>query len=100
MPLPSYLRETEGGVVLAVKVQPRASRNEIGEALGGELKIKITAPPVDSAANVALVKYLGEKLDCGRGRIELLRGQASRHKSLKLHGFTSEQVIKKLELKL
>ena len=48
MSLPSYLK-TQGDVVyLHVKAQPRASRNEIGEAMGNELKIKITAPPVDS----------------------------------------------------
>ena|SRR5579859_6622820 len=92
----SYLRETEGGILLAAKVQPRASKNEISEAVAGELKIKIMAPPVDSAANEALVKYLSEKLDCGRGRIELVRGQTSRHKWLKLHGFTLEQVLQKI----
>ena len=96
MGLPNYLRETDGGVLLAVKVQPRASKNELGEALGDELKIKIMAPPVDSAANDALVKFLAEKLGCGRGRIELVRGQTSRHKSLKLHGFTGEQAMQKI----
>ena len=44
-----------------MKLQPRASQNEIGEPLGGELKIKITAPPVEAAANESLVKFIAEK---------------------------------------
>ena len=72
--------------MLAVKLQPRASANDIGEPLGGELRIKVTAPPVDAAANEALVRLLAERLDCPRGRIELVRGHTSRHKVVKLHG--------------
>ena len=87
MPPTPFLRETPGGTLLSVKLQPRASRNEIGEALGAELKIKVTAQPVDAAANQALVELLADKLDCSRGRVELIRGQTSRHKTLLLHGF-------------
>lgn len=97
MATPNFLREQAGGVLLSVKVQPRASRNEIGEALGDELKIKVTAPPVDAAANEALIRLLAEKLDCSRGKVELIRGQTSRHKTIKLHGFSAEAVAKKLK---
>jgi uncharacterized protein (TIGR00251 family) len=96
MPAPAFLRESSGGALLLVKLQPRASRNEIGEPLGDELKIKVTAPPVDAAANESLMKLLAEKLDCARSRIELIRGRTSRHKTVKLHGFTPEQVLQKL----
>ncbi len=92
MSLPTYLRATPGGTLLAIKLQPRASANEIGEALGDELKIKVTAPPVDSAANESLVKFLAGRLGCAKNRVELLRGQTSRHKTVKLHGFTPEEV--------
>ncbi len=92
MSLPTYLRATPGGTLLAIKLQPRASANEIGEALGDELKIKVTAPPVDSAANESLVKFLADHLGCAKNRVELLRGQTSRHKTVKLHGFTAEEV--------
>ena len=77
MPSATFLRETAGGTLLSVKLQPRASKNEIGEALGNELKIKVTAPPVDAAANQALVEFLADKLDCSRGKVELIRGQTS-----------------------
>jgi uncharacterized protein (TIGR00251 family) len=93
---PPFLRAQPDGVLLSVKLQPRASANEIGESLGDELKIKVTAPPVDAAANQALIELLAEKLDCSRGRVELIRGQTSRHKTIKLHGLTPEEVMKNL----
>jgi uncharacterized protein (TIGR00251 family) len=96
MPPATFLRETSGGTLLSVKLQPRASKDEICSPLGDELKIKVTAPPVDAAANQALIELLAEKLDCPRGRVELIRGQTSRHKTVKLHGFTPEEVLKYL----
>jgi uncharacterized protein (TIGR00251 family) len=94
--IPSFLRAQPDGTLLSVKLQPRASKNEIGAPLGDELKIKVIAPPVDAAANEALIELLellAEKLDCARGRVELVRGQTSRHKTVKLHGFTPEEVL-------
>ena len=98
MPLPPYLREQPGCVLLAIKLQPRASANEICEPLGNELRIKVTAPPVDSAANEALLRFLADTLGCTRNRVELVRGQTSRHKVIKLHGFTAEEVLGGLRL--
>lgn len=80
----------------SVKLQPRACANEICEPLGGELKVKVTAPPVDAAANEALIELLVEKLNCARNRVKLVRGHTSRHKTVMLHGFTPEEVLKKL----
>ena len=93
---PAFLREQPDGVLLSVKAQPRASKNEIGVVQGAELKIHITAPPVDAAANEALVRLLAEKLDCARNRIEIVRGHKSRHKILKLHGFGAGEVVRKI----
>ena len=94
--MPGFLRVQADGVLLSVKLQPRASANEIGDALGNELRIKVTAPPVDAAANEALVKLLARHLDCPRNRVELMRGHTSRHKTIKLHGLTPEDIVKKL----
>src|SRR5215471_18421241 len=93
---PGYLRAQRDGVVLAVKLVPRASVNQIAGALGNELRIKVTAPPVDAAANDALVRFLAEKLQCPRNKIELIRGHTSRHKLVKLHGFSLEEVLARL----
>ena len=96
MPPATFLRETAGGTLLSVKLQPRASKNDIGEPLGNELKIKVTAPPVDAAANQALVEFLADKLDCSRGKVELIRGQTSRHKTILIHGFTPAEVLARI----
>src|SRR5436853_2055078 len=96
MSLPSFLRAQPGGVLLAVKLQPRASVNEIGEPLGDELRIKVTAPPVDSAANEALVRLLALQLDCPRNDVELVRGHSSKHKTIRLHGMSAEAVLGRL----
>ncbi len=93
---PAFLRPQADGVLLSVKVQPRASANEIGAPLGDELKIKVTAPPVDAAANEALVRLLAETLDCPRNRVELVRGHTSRHKTVKLYGLSAQAVHAKL----
>jgi uncharacterized protein (TIGR00251 family) len=96
MTLPPFIRSQPDGVLLSIKVQPRASKNEIGETLGNELKIKVTAPPVDSAANEALLKFLAETLGCGKSAVQLVRGQTSRHKLVRVAGVSAEQVAQRL----
>jgi uncharacterized protein (TIGR00251 family) len=91
-----FLRVGDGGVYLSVKLQPRSSANQIGEPLGGELRIKVTAPPVDSAANEALVEFLAKHLCCPRGSVELVRGQTSRHKLVLLRNLNAPEVLEKL----
>jgi hypothetical protein len=59
-PMPGFLQFQPDGVLLRVKLQPRASVNAIGEPLGDELRVKVTAPPVDAAANEALLRLLAE----------------------------------------
>lgn len=96
LPPPAFVTTQPDGVLLAIKLQPRASKNEIGEPLGDELRIKVTAPPVDSAANEALLRLLAETLDCPRSKVELVRGQTSRHKLVKIYGLTAFDVLAKL----
>ena len=98
MIVPAYLRAQADGVLLSVKLQPRASASEIGEPLGSELRIRVTAPPVDDAANEALVRLLAGALDCPRGKVELVRGQTSRHKVIKLHGISVPEAVAKLAI--
>ena len=93
---PTFLSAQSDGVLLAVKLQPRASKNEIVGAIGEELRIKVTAPPVDAAANAALIRLLAETLDCPRSKVELIRGHTSRHKTIKLHGLDAANVAAKL----
>jgi len=94
-----FIRETAEGVVLSIKLRPRASRNQIAGVHGNELKISVTAPPVDSAANEALIAFLAELLDRSRSSILLVRGQTSRHKTILLRGFTTAQIQTKLNIR-
>ena len=94
--VPAFLRAQADGVLISVKVQPRASANEVGPPSGEELRLKVTAPPVDAAANDALIRLLAETLDCPRNRVELVRGHTSRHKVVKVYGATLADVLAKL----
>ena len=97
MSLPAYVRAAPDGVFLSLKVQPRASANEIGEPIGSELRVKVTAPPVDAAANEALLRLLANRLDYPRSKIVLIRGHTSRHKVVMLYGLSPVEVAAKLE---
>jgi len=96
MSAPAFLQARSDGVYLSLKVQPRASKNEIGEVAGNELKVKVTAPPVDSAANEAVLRLLAEALDCPRNALQLIRGATARHKQVRVVGMAVEEVAKKL----
>ena len=96
MNLPPYLHLRGPEVCLSVKVQPRAAKDEIGAAIGNELKIRVTAPPVDAAANEALVRLLAEALGCPRGAVQLVRGHTSRHKQVRVLGMAAAEVAAKL----
>ena len=92
-PFPAFLTAQADGVTLAIKLQPRASKNEIGKASGPELRIRVTAPPVDAAANEALLRLLADMLDCPRSKVELLRGHTSRQKVVKVYGMNAIEVL-------
>jgi hypothetical protein len=91
-----FLKVHPEGTLLSLKVIPRASKNEIGEALGSELKIKVTAPPVDSAANRAVVDLLAETFGCPKSNVSVVRGAAARHKSVLVQGLTPEEIEARL----
>jgi uncharacterized protein len=95
--LPGFLRSQPDGTLLSVKLQPRAAADEIVpyDGNGTELRIRVTAPPVEAAANEALIRLLADRLDCARRSIELVRGHKSRHKLLKLHGFKPAEVLER-----
>lgn len=94
--IPALLRARADGLLLSVKLQPRSSANAIVGPRAGELCVKVTAPPVDAAANEALLRLLAETFDCPRGRLELMRGHTSRHKVVKLHGLSLAVALCKL----
>ncbi len=96
MNLPGFLRETTEGTELRLKVQPRASRDEMGPPEGDELKVRVTAPPVDSAANEAVCRVLAGSLECRRGDVRIIRGLSSRHKTVQVCGMNPADVLSRL----
>jgi len=89
-----FIKAGADGVLLSIKLQPRASKNEIAGPMGEELKIKVTAPPVDSAANQALIDLLAEKLGCSRGAVQIVHGKTSRHKKILITGLSIAEVLR------
>lgn len=87
---------TPEGIVLAVHLQPRASRTAIVGWQGDELKLRVTAPPVEGAANHLLCDYLAKLLGIAKGRVRLQAGESSRHKRLLLEGVTLEELLRVL----
>ena len=79
-------------VRFGVHVQPRASRNEISGERDGALRVRVTAPPVDNAANEALVELLAKALRIARRDIRVVGGAASRRKVVEIDGVTAGQV--------
>lgn len=72
-------------LTLTLRVQPRASRDEIAGVQGGRLKVRITAPPVDGKANAHLIRFLAREFKVPRSRITLLAGETGREKRLRIH---------------
>ena len=85
----------EQSAVLSVRIQPRASKNEITRIEGGKFKIRLTAPPVDGAANEALVKFLADQLNVSRSQVEIVSGHTGREKIIKIIG-KSEPDVRRL----
>ena len=77
-----FIKEHPEGILLAVFVQPRAARTQIAGVHGSALKIKLTAPPVDNAANKMCVQYLAKRLGLPKSALEIVSGHTSRSKQL------------------
>jgi uncharacterized protein (TIGR00251 family) len=67
-------------------VQPRASRTEVTGLHGSEIRIRLAAPPVDDAANDALVRFVAERLGVARARVAITAGRAARSKVVSVSG--------------
>ncbi len=80
------VEERAGGVRFSVRVQPRASRSEVAGIQQGALKVRLQAPPVDGAANEALVDFLADSLDVPRRMIRIVSGESSRSKVVEALG--------------
>ena len=85
-------KQTDVSATLSVRIQPRASKNGVTRMEDGSLKIRLTAPPVDGAANEALVKFLSDTFSVSKSQIEIVSGHTSREKRVKISGMGDEDV--------
>ena len=76
-----------------VRVQPRASKDEVTGEMGGALKVRLRAPAMEGRANEALVEFLAELLKTSRSAVSILSGERSRVKRIEIRGVTRQQVL-------
>jgi uncharacterized protein (TIGR00251 family) len=92
------ITETTDGVTFSIYVQPKACRNEICGLSGGELKIRLTSPPVEGAANKLCREFLAKLFHVAKSDVRIIAGEKSRHKTIAIHGVTGESARKLLPL--
>ncbi len=86
------LTESASAVTFSVHVQPRASRTELCGVHDGELRLRLTSPPVEDAANKLCVEFLAKLLGVAKSRVKIVAGTKSRHKTVTVEGVTGEDV--------
>lgn len=97
--MPLMLAENaDGTVLLRIKVVPGASRDRIVGELGDELKVAVSKPPQDGAANRAVVALLAKQLGISKQQITIVRGQTNPHKEILISGITLELAQDRLRL--
>lgn len=90
------ITEREGAITFLVRVTPRAKRNEIVGAADGALKVKLAAPPVEGAANEALIKFLAERLGVRAAQVEIISGRTARTKTVRVAGISADEAHRRL----
>lgn len=95
------IRESKRGVTLTVHVVPRAARDQVvGIESDGALRIRLHAPPVEGAANAALIAFLAQLLVLPQRQLEIVTGLSSRHKTVAIAGMSSQAIQVKLSAAL
>ena len=79
-------------VTFSVRVQPRASRDEVSGVIEGALKIRLRAPAVENRANEALCEFLADLLKRPKSAVRILSGDRSRTKRIEIRGVTGQQI--------
>jgi uncharacterized protein (TIGR00251 family) len=86
------LQEKDGAVTFRVRVQPRAARDEVAGEMGGAIKLRITAPPVDGKANEAIRRLIARLVGVSFSAVEIVSGQSSRDKVIRVHHVTAARL--------
>ena len=94
---PTRITRTAAGVRVTIRVQPRASANELVGPYGDAIRIRLTAPPVEGAANEALREFLARTFGIPQRSITIVAGASARTKIVELVGVTEDRVRQLLE---
>jgi len=90
------IRETADGLFVKLHVQPRAKASQISGIHNGALKLKVTAPPVDDAANRAVVEYFSSLLGIPKSSLQITSGLKSRDKTLQIKGISLHSFLQQI----
>lgn len=82
---------------ISIYVQPRASKTVVAGLHDGCIKIRLAAPPVDGAANAALVEFIAERLNIAKSKVRIVTGSGSRRKVVEVEGVTAAQLSRALQ---
>ncbi len=91
-----HIKQAGDGIEIAAAIQPRSSRNQIDGLHDGALKIRLTAPPVDGAANKACARFLAKCLGLSPAKVSIVKGLTSRNKTLHIQGLSEAALLDKL----
>ncbi len=86
-----WLAESDEGLLLECKVIPNASKTAIEGLRDDRLLVRLATPPVDGKANRALIKFMSKELGISKSKIEIIQGEKSRSKRLRLRGIALDQ---------
>jgi uncharacterized protein (TIGR00251 family) len=96
-PDPPVVQQEGPDVVLAVHVQPRASRNRVVTKLPDRITVQVTAPPVEGAANAACCALVADCLDLPKSRLSILRGDTGRRKLIRIRNADAAHIRARLQ---
>ena len=95
-PCDIQIHETVAGLEISLHVQPRAKRTEISGVHNGALKVKVTAPPVDDAANHSIIGFFSKRLGVSKSSLQITSGLKSRDKDLRIKGLSLPAFIDRI----
>ena len=93
------INSCEKGIRFSAIIQPRSSKNEVTGIYNNALKIRLTSPPVDGAANKACARLLSKWLEVSSSEINIVRGQSSKNKIIDVAGLSEKQFLEILKTK-
>ncbi|HSL92048.1 MAG TPA: DUF167 domain-containing protein [Candidatus Limnocylindrales bacterium] len=89
---------TGTSATFSVRVVPRSAREEVAGTSGGDVRIRLTSPPVDNRANEALLRFLSQELGIPRRQVELVTGERGRRKVVRVYGMSRREIFRRLGL--